>query len=157
MKHISMNVNLKIYKDMARHGAPYTMDGVHYFNHGDMVEIVVKSCLGFEARKDGNARFDSASDIMEMRASVKSARATLTSAQIGNDFNSILNAYFCAVHSTTWIYARVDDGICDMYIMDAREFRAFVNRFGYYCNARNVIRLKDDNKKMTLYFKIRAH
>lgn len=157
MKHISMNVNIRIYKDMARHGAPYTIDGKHYFNHGDMVEIVVKSCLGYEARKDGNARFDEASDIMEMRASVKSARATLTSAQIGNDFNSITEAYFSRVHSTTWIYAIVDNGICDMYMMNAQEFRAFLNRFGYYCDVRNVVRIKQDNRKMRYYLRTRAH
>ncbi len=156
MKRIQKHVTINYKMDTARHGAPYTMDNIHYFNHGELTEFIVKACLGYDAIKESNGRYDEIDDIADIHASVKSNRATLTSVQLGTSFDEIVNAYFKTAPTKTWIYAILDDDVCTMYIMNQSEFKAFLYRFGYYCKYRNVVRLKTDSKKMRLYLNIRA-
>lgn len=146
-KHVyKINVN---YTYNAQHkGAPYTFDGVKYINKGELIEILTKAVLGYEAKKDANTAFDVNSDIPELCASVKSGKATLTSTVLGNDYTSVKNNYFKRVHSTLWIFSVIIDENINLYFMNKKEFSLFMNNFSYYDKTRQVIRFKDTSGKM---------
>ena len=59
-------------------GAPYTVDGIHYFNDGNRHEAVVSEWAGYGFSYDNDhIPFDKGSDIEELNASVKSSGASL--------------------------------------------------------------------------------
>ncbi len=137
-----------------RKGAPYTVDGARWLNAGELIEIQVKSALGYEPRKDANTAFDAGSDIPELCASVKSSKSTLTSARIGDSFEAILRAYFARTASKLWIWAVQDKDALTIYMMNRYEFEAFTRAFAsVQCG---VIRYKYTSSKMIQWLDERA-
>ena len=98
MKRTEYKINFQFTFDPMHKGAPYTMDGEHYMNGGEFAEVADKMVKGLGSKKDANTPFDMGSDIEETQTSVKSSKATLTSAKIGYDFDSIKNCYFDLQH-----------------------------------------------------------
>lgn len=129
-------------------GAPYTIDGEHWFNGGDLHEMLAKDGYGYKPVKDANSAYDVASDIPEMRASVKSSGATLVNRVLGYDFDSVLNHYFATVHSDLWIWAVKIDETLVTYEMDRNEFEKFVREWAGFLADRKVIRFKKTSGKM---------
>ena len=109
MTKTEYTINFKFTFDPMHKGAPYTLDGEHYMNGGEFAEVADKMVKGLGSKKDANTPFDKGSDIEETDTSVKSSKATLTSAQIGYDFDSIKRCYFARVHSTNWDYVVILD------------------------------------------------
>lgn len=148
MTKTEYNINFDFAFDPAHKGAPYTMDGEHYMNGGEFAEIADKMVKGLGSKKDANTPFDKGSDIEETATSVKSSKATLTSAQIGYDFESIKRCYFARVHSTNWDYVVILDDTVIVYNMNAAEFESFLDNWASYYKDRNVIRMKATSGKM---------
>ena len=152
MTKTEYTINFKFAFDPAHKGAPYTLDGEHYINGGEFAEVADKMVKGLGSKKDANTPFDKGSDIEETDTSVKSSKATLTSAQIGYDFESIKRCYFARVHSTNWDYVVVLDDTVIIYNMNAEEFEIFLDNWATYCKDRNVIRMKATSGKMLKWF-----
>ena len=148
MTKTEYTINFKFTFDPAHKGAPYTLDGEHYMNGGEFAEVADKMVKGLGSKKDANTPFDKGSDIEETDTSVKSSKATLTSAQIGYDFDSIKRCYFARVHSTNWDYVVILDDTVIIYNMDAAEFESFLDNWSTYCKDRNIIRIKTTSGKM---------
>jgi len=148
MTKTEYRINFKFQFDPTHKGAPYTMDGDHFMNGGEFAEIADKMVKGLGSTKDANTPFDKGSDIEQTNTSVKSSKATLTSAQIGYDFNSIKRCYFERVHSTNWDYVIVIDDTVVIYNMNASEFESFLDNWAAYNKERNVIRIKATSGKM---------
>lgn len=149
MKKQVYEISLPYTFDPTHKGAPYTFDnGAHWCNHGDFIEIMVKYHMGFKAGKDGNTPYDKGSDIEEIRASVKSSRATLVNKKLGNDMAESLHTYFTNVHSNKWFFGHDIDGELHVYTMNAEEFNAFCNAFAGYDKSREVVRFKSTTGKM---------
>ena len=110
-------------------GAPYTVDGVHYFNAGNYAEAIVNEWAGYGFSFDtDHVPFDMGSDIEPLHASVKSSGASLASLY-GADKSSIVAEYFARVKSSMWIWVvRVDEEWW-LYQMDADEFRTMLELF----------------------------
>ena len=152
MTKTEYTINFKFAFDPAHKGAPYTLDGEHYMNCGEFAEVADKMDKGYGSKKDANTPCDKGSDIEETNTSVKSSKATLTSAQIGYDFDSIKRCYFARVHSTNWDYVMILDDTVIIYNMDAAEFESFLDNWSTYCKDRNVIRIKATSGKMLRWF-----
>lgn len=148
MKRTEYKINFHFAFDPTHKGAPYTLDGEHYMNNGEFAEVADKLVKGFGSKKDANTPFDMGSDIEETLTSVKSSKATLTSAQIGYDFDSIKSCYFARVHSTNWDYVVILDDSIIIYNMNAHEFDLFLSNWATYYADRNVIRFKATSSKM---------
>ena len=156
MKRTEYKINFKFTFDPTHKGAPYTMDGEHYMNGGEFAEIADKMVKGLGSKKDANTPFDMGSDIEETSTSVKSSKATLTSAKIGYDFDSIKKCYFARVHSTNWDYVVILDDSVIIYNMDKAEFDLFLSNWATYCADRNVIRIKATSTKMLRWLEEQA-
>ena len=141
MTKTEYTINFKFAFDPTHKGAPYTLDGEHYMNGGEFAEVADKMVKGFGSKKDANTPFDKGSDIEETDTSVKSSKATLTSAQIGYDFESI-----------NWDYVVIVDDTVIIYNMNASEFESFLDNWATYCKDRNVIRMKATSGKMLRWF-----
>ena len=142
--------------DPAHKGAPYSFNmGESYVNHGEFAEVVAKHALGYAPTKDANSAYDMASDIAELRASVKSSKATLVNRVLGYDFQSTKAHYMATVHSTSWIWASVGTEEVTLYYMNAEEFSDFINAWGYWAADRKVIRFKAESGKMLRWFEER--
>lgn len=133
-------------------GAPYLFhsDNV-YGNAGNLVERSVKVALGFSEQHDTNSRYDIASDIPELCASVKSSRFTLTNAPIGGNFDETFDNYFATCPSTEWIYGSITDDTLTIYQMNANEFAEFLRVWGYWDEYRGTIKGKNTSLKMLLW------
>lgn len=135
--------------DASRKGAKYSFDGIHWMNNGEFIECAVKWALGYAASKDANARYDVASDIPELNASVKSSKASLTNMRLADSFDESVKTYFANVHSTTFIYGAITDETLNVYEMDAVTFKSFIyNWASPSLNDRGVIRFKSTSGKM---------
>ena len=156
MKRAEYKINFQFTFDPTHKGAPYTLDGEHYMNAGEFAEIADKMVKGLGSKKDANTPFDMGSDIEETSTSVKSSKATLTSAKIGYDFESIKKTYFARVHSTNWDYVVILDDSIIIYNMNASEFDLFLSNWATYCADRNVIRFKATSTKMLTWLDGRA-
>ena len=110
--------------------------------------VADKMVKGYGSKKDANTPFDQGSDIEETDTSVKSSKATLTSKQIGYDFQSIKECYFARVHSTNWDYVVLMEDTVVIYNMNKTEFSEFLDNWATYCKDRNVIRMKNTSGKM---------
>jgi len=148
----AFDVAFKYVSEHAR--AHYTIDGEHFFNGGDACEMAVKSAFGLNPVKDSNGAFDVSDDIAEFNASVKSSAATLVNRPIGNDFDSILDAYFAQVHSNNFWYVTADFNrkMVTVYQMNADEFRDYLKRFSRFDPKRKVIRLNKDADSKNLHW-----
>lgn len=136
--------------DASRKGAKYSLDGAHWMNAGEFMECAIKWAFGYAAHKDANARYDVASDIPELNASVKSSKASLTNMPLASSFEESVDVYFANVHSTCFIYGAITDSILNVYMMDADTFRQFMYHWSAL-NERGVIRFKATSGKMIAY------
>ena len=128
-------------------GNHYFFSG-RYYNAGDLAEIAVKKGLGLPAVKDANARYDETSDLPRYNASVKSSKATLTSARLGDDFEESLETYFKNVKASLWVWVERNGYDFRTYWMSRKEFAEFTRLFARWDNGRKVIRYKTTNKEM---------
>lgn len=155
MKKQVYSVSVPYTFDPSHKGAPYTFDGEHHMNGGEFTESMVKVHMGFECGKDANTPYDRGSDIPEIRASVKSSRATLVNKKLGADMAEILDTYFQNVHSDKWIWGVVIEEQVITYMMTASEFRAFTETFAGV-NERGVVRFKTTSGKMLRWLEERV-
>ena len=155
MKSIVTKNTVKFSFNPAHKGAPYTIDGIHYMNNGELMELVAKSVLGYNAKKDVNTPFDKGSDIEEINASVKSSRATVANVVLGETLETSIDVFFERVHSTTFIYATMIENDVVLYFMNADEFKEFLTS---WCklNERGYMRLKATSGKMIKWFEERV-
>lgn len=133
--------------DANRTNSHYTLDGVKYMNHGDLMELAAKAAYGLEPKKDGNTRYDKGDDIPEFHASVKSSNASVFNCKLGEDFDSSLDVYVTTVFSKEFWYIIDAEDEIHIYKMDLNEFKEFLIQFGKY-NERSIIRLPKTTIKM---------
>lgn len=100
-------------------------------NSGDRAEQDLRHMLTGKMLKHDATPFDKGSDIEEFHMSVKSARATLVSAGLmqATTFEGQVDEYFQRVASTAFAYVTKSNVA---YIMNAHEFRAFIETFGSF-------------------------
>ena len=156
MKKESYRINLAFTFNNERKGAKYSLNGVKWMNGGEFAEVVTKSVLGYEARKDASTPYDKGSDIEELSASVKSSRFTLTTVKLGDTFNEVVESYFKTVHSTLWIYTVIIEDTATLYYMDAEEFKSFLATFATFTTDRKVIRGKETSPTMIKWLEERV-
>ena len=150
MKKIEAEIRINYTFDNNRKGAKYTLNGLNWMNHGEFAEVVTKNILGFESVKDANTAFDKGSDIPEIKASVKSSKASLTSMKLADTFEGSMNEYFKRTHSEIFIYTVIIDENATLYMMNEKEFRLFMMNFSSL-NERKVIRFKATSGKMVKF------
>lgn len=141
-------ITLEYQIDLINHKrAPYTIDGVHYMNGGELAEALDKSRLGYEPIKDANVKWCDGSDINDLKVSCKSYRFSLTSERLGNDYETVKNEYFKRVHSILWHYIIIDNDYLIVYEMDRNEFENYIDNFHIFENGiiRGVRNKKDIN------------
>lgn len=149
MRKAIFNINFNYYYDNTRKGAKYSLDGKHYFNGGNFVEIAINNGFGYGVKYDTDCiPFDAGSDIEPLHMSVKSSKATLTSIILGHDMKTCLDAYFARVASTSWAWGIIVDDTIHCYIMNAQEFRTFTEQWASYYEDRHNIRFKATSGKM---------
>ena len=151
MKKLTAEIKINFTFDTAHKGANYTLDNEHWVNGGEFAEIITKSVLGFEAKKDANTAYDVASDIEEISASVKSSRFTLVNKKLADTFDETVKRYFETVHSTQWIYTVIIENTATLYFMNKEEFTEYLYKFTAL-NERNAIRAKATSTKMIAWF-----
>ena len=120
--------------DPARSRAPWSVDGVHYFNDGNLCECEASDFYGYGFQFDKKAvPFDRGSDIQPLRLSVKSNGCSLACVYSENKDTAkaeIIAEYFERVHSVGWVYVIRKETYSELYEMNAPEFREFVEEFG---------------------------
>jgi len=151
MKKEIRTINFNYTFNTAHKGANYTLDNEHWINGGEFAEIVTKSVLGYEAKKDANSRYDVASDIEEINASVKSSRFTLVNMKLAETFEETITRYFETVHSNIWIYTVVMENEATLYYMNKEEFNEFLHTFCFF-NERFNVRCRATSGKMIAWF-----
>lgn len=143
------------YSPIEHKGAPYSLDGEHWFNHGDLCEIADKASKNLPLKKDANTPYDKGSDIEETNTSVKSSGATLVNKVLGYDYKSVKEMYFATCHSTNWDYVVMTTEEIIVYNMNKEEFSNFMDTFASFLSDRKVIRFKKDSMKMMKWFEER--
>ena len=137
-----------------RSGAKYTLDGVHYMNSGEILEIIAKAHRGLKPTKEANTAFDMGSDIEQEALSIKSSKATLQTKYKADSFEQGLNLYFenTASVAVVWI-VNIDEMITE-YKMTMQEFKAFTKEWASL--QRGYIRYKTSSGKMIKWLEERA-
>jgi hypothetical protein len=151
MKKEIRTINFNYTFNTVHKGANYTLDNEHWINGGEFAEVVTKSVLGYEAKKDANTRYDEASDIEEINASVKSSRFTLVNMKLAETFEETITKYFETVHSNIWIYTVVMENEATLYYMNKEEFNEFLHTFCFF-NERFNVRCRATSGKMIAWF-----
>lgn len=123
-------------------------------NNGIRMEQNLRYALtGHMADRHDSTPFDKGSDIEELHMSVKSAKATLVAASMmsAKTFEGQVEEYFSRVASKAFAYVTKDNVA---YIMNATEFRAFVEKFGSFQQESEKngggykVRLKSESKAL---------
>jgi hypothetical protein len=148
MTKTTSEINIRYFYEPNRSRVKYSLDGEKWINGGDFAEIANKASKGLAPEKDGNTPYDKGSDIEETHTSVKSSKAALTQVVIGNSFETILRNYFAHTASNNWDWTVIIDNTVTIYNMNRPEFERFVRQFGYYEEARQIIRFKATTGKM---------
>lgn len=157
MKKAEFALNREYIFDPAHKGAPYSLNGGEsWTNGGELKEVLFKSCLGLEAKKDACGAYDKTDDVPELGASVKSSKATLVNKVLGYDFDSVKRHYFATVHSTLWVWVSIKDETLTAYYMEADEFESFLDKWAGFDKDRKVIRFKAESLKMLQWFEERV-
>ena len=157
IKKTVYEITINFIYESARRGAKYSFDGgKHWVNAGEAVEIILKACLGYDAEKDANTRFDLGSDIEPIHASVKSPAFTLTSEVIGSNFDEVLSNYFLRTASDKVAYGIIAGDSLIVYWMDMEAFKDYLNEWGTWEASRKVIRGKKLSKGMLNWLDKRA-
>lgn len=146
------------YEPMTHKHAPYTVDGVHYGNRGDFMEICRDYMLGLPMIRDGSTPFDIGSDIPELSESVKSSTFSLADRTRLNatDYDGQIEEYFNRTASKSFSYVTVIDDEIIAYIMNEREFRAYLKRWSSWSAKDGKIRGKRESLKMLRWLEMRV-
>lgn len=102
-------------------------------NGGNIDEAGTREALGFGFLYDTKCTaYWEGSDIEELKMSVKSYRFTLANELTATDNSeatkqSLINQYFSKTASKTWSYSVREGKSLTIYIMNADEFRTFLN------------------------------
>lgn len=126
--------------DADHKGAHYLING-RYHNTGEAIELMLKACKGYEARKDANTRFDKGSDIEETKTSIKTLGFSLCES-IADNFTDTVSEYFKRTASTNVSYALIQNDEIVEYNMNLEEFKDMLERFGAWDKASKKIRVK---------------
>lgn len=129
-----------------------------YKNNGNHAEQLVAYRLTKEIRLHDNMPFNEGSDIPEFHMSVKSAGATLMSGRFCTSTvkEEIIDEFFNNTASS--LFAYVVDDFSVAYVMNAREFREFLNLFSCTCRdsmkngGKTKVQLYKDSKRMMMWF-----
>lgn len=157
MKKAEFELNREYIFNPEHKGAPYSLNGGEsWTNGGELKEVLFKSCLGLEAKKDACGAYDKTDDVPELGASVKSSKATLVNKVLGYDFDSVKRHYFATVHSTMWVWVSIKDEILTAYYMEADEFESFLDKWAGFDKDRKVIRFKAESLKMLQWLEERV-
>lgn len=157
MKKAEFALNREYIFNPEHKGAPYSLNGGEsWTNGGELKEVLFKSCLGLEAKKDACGAYDKTDDVPELGASVKSSKATLVNKVLGYDFDSVKRHYFATVHSTLWVWVSIKDETLTAYYMEADEFESFLDKWAGFDKDRKVIRFKAESLKMLQWLEERA-
>lgn len=140
------------YQKTDHRGAPYTIDGTHFLNYGQLVQIARVSVKTGQITKPDNIRYDLDSDLSEYSESIKSAKATLVNMYLGDDLESVLNTYKSTTHSQLHSWCDLKDNELTAYVMDTDEFIEFTRLFGRYDHNRKVVRYKTHSSLMVKWF-----
>ena len=140
------------YQKTEHRGAPYTIDGNHFLNYGQLVQIARISVKTGQMTKPDNIRYDLDSDLTEYGESIKSAKATLVNMYLGDSLESVLNAYRATTHSQIHSWCNLQGNELTAYIMDTDEFIEFTRLFGRYDHSRKVVRYKTHSSLMVQWF-----
>lgn len=108
-------------------------------NAGDFFEIADKFGKGYEPHKDGNGKYNEASDIEETHTSCKSWEFTLASIK-ANTFEEVLEIYWKNTVSTNFDFGWKEEEEIIVYNMNANEFNDFLYRFARFDKSRNTVR-----------------
>ena len=111
--------------------------------------------------KHDSVRWDRGSDIPEFHMSVKSAKFSLVAGgQLrGETMSEMLDDFFARVASISFAYVTKDYKV---YVMDAHEFREFLDTFGYFSyesqqnNGLRKIKAKSESKAMIEWLQARV-
>ena len=123
-------------------GTKYTIDGERFYNRGQFVQILKVYELYGRIEKADKVPFDKGSDIPELNESVKSHKATLTSMNLGADFDTIFEEFFKRVASSQFSWLDIVDDELISYTMNTDEFKEFTRLFGEFEKGRKVIRYR---------------
>lgn len=134
--------------DPNRPNAKYTLDGVHFMNAGQFLQIQLIANLYNRIDRPDNKNFSEDSDIPELCESVKSSKATLVNTFLGNDTETHLQNFFAKVASTQFSWLILIDETIVRYVMDKKEFETFVRNWSKFDESRKVIRFKTTSTKM---------
>jgi hypothetical protein len=130
MKKSISKINVNIIIDTENHKrSPYSLDGIHWMNGGELAEVLDKLSKGYKPEKDANGKWDETSDIIETRTSCKSYRFGLNNEYLGNTYEEVKTEYFKRVHSISWDYIIVDGDTLIVYTMDKTEFAEYLDNF----------------------------
>lgn len=141
--------------DRTHAGAPYTLDGMHYMNHGQLCEVMAKAAHGLDVTVDANTPFDRGSDIPQFSASVKSSRATLCTEKLDASYDGFIAKFFQRTASTSFWYVEDAGELVTIYKMDAETFEKFLRRFAKL-NDRGVVRIAKTSKTMLYWLEHEA-
>ena len=149
MKKAIFKIDFNYTFDASRKGAKHSLDGEHWFNGGNFIELSIRNGFGYGLYYDtACTAFDAGSDIEELHMSVKSSKASLSSEILGKDLESSLDCYFERTASTSWAWGIVIEDTAQAYIMDAKEFRSFCETWASYQQDRKTVRFKATSGKM---------
>lgn len=154
MTRTNYTISLPYMFDPMRKATKYTFDNAHWLNAGQFMEIMVKYHMGFDYHKDANTPYDMGSDIPEIRASVKSSKATLTTKKLAPNMTETLDIYFTTCHSEIFMWAVQIDNELVIYTMNATEFREFIETWARF--ERGVVRFKISSGKMVRWLEERV-
>lgn len=140
--------------------APWTLDGIHYFNNGNLAECEASDFYGYGFRYDTDGvPFDKGSDIEPLRYSVKSHNCSLgcvyTTHNTPEGKAEIIAEYFRRTRSVGWVYVVRYEEHSDIYEMDAQEFRYLLENFGSMSreSGKTVYKIKiKTSQKMVRWF-----
>lgn len=136
---------------------PYSLDGVKWYNGGEIAEILNKLTKGYPPIKDGCGKWCDTSDIAETRTSCKSYRFSLTSEKLGDTYEAAKAEYFSRVHSTSWDYIIIEGDTLIVYTMDKAEFAEYLDNFHLFEGGIiRGVRSKRDINKMIEWLEARA-
>ena len=106
----------------------YTYNGKS-LNRGQVIEVLIKETLGFDARIDQTC-FMLSDDIPELKASVKSKGASLqipSWLEHTEDLEKYLDEYISLDHAQRYIFGDIEEDTLTIYIMSPADFRAIMS------------------------------
>lgn len=133
----------------------YLVNG-KWLNHGDYAEILCKHCLGYEATKDANTRYDKGHDIPELSASVKSWQCGLTTKKdMPKERMAFLEEFMKNDPSEMFIFVADVAEEVNLYYLDRAEMLDFITTLWKWDNYCNNWRVTTSTAKIFNYFESR--